>query len=391
MTYDNQWFPLGGRPYSRKNEYSSAVIPELFGCLADRSAHIERGMKTPKDGGLFELFGIYDLNAVATSLQITGKPNPLRSEWQGSQILWAMGGKLEALGADLYYYQSLSRHFEIGASLLVMNVKTNIDFRFVKGITFAGSGDFIELDNDRLQASEELGINCYVSNESGLGDLDFYIRAGNMWHYPDKFRRIDAGLRVGILAPTGKKRNINNPASVPFAGDGRWGLYAALDTEFELKEDIKIGFWMWVINRWVRTGTFRLPVTTEPYNFGAMVGEFKSNPELSLVAFPYVLWEDIREGLGAAVSYLYVRQFAGTWEDKRCDQTIPVNLCEMRHLSTWTGEYVSVNILYDLSKRIGYSEMSPLFSLYWDVPVHFLGEKRVSRTNRITLGVQFNY
>lgn len=389
MTYDNQFFPLGAHAYTRKDEYYSNLIPELFGVIGDRGVGREGG-----DVGLFELFGNYDLNNIAAGLQAIGQPNPLRSEWQGSAIPWRMNGRIEALGADLYYNQAINRYVSCGASILLMNVKTWIEFKLDQknvGFEIAGPGDFGELDRDRLQANTELGLSGDVSNRTGFGDLDLYIRFGHMWYYPRKFRRIDFGTKIGVLAPTGKRRNINNPASIPFAGDGRWGLYSAVDIEFELKEDIKVGLWAWVIGRFPHTGTYRVPTGNEPYNFGAIVGTFRNNPLLTFVAYPYFLWEDIRHGFGAAVSYLCVRQFAHDWEDKRVDKSVPANLELMRELSSWTAEYISVNLFYDLSRRLSQVEYAPTFSLCVDVPVNVIGERKVSRTNRLTLGVEFKF
>ena len=66
-----------------------------------------------------------------------------------------------------------------------------------------------------------------------------------------------------MIIPTGVKRNIDKPASVPFGGNGYWGAYISGDAEFEVKEDWKIGLLLRMSKRFSQTvlNVCRLPTS----------------------------------------------------------------------------------------------------------------------------------
>ncbi|GAI85308.1 unnamed protein product, partial [marine sediment metagenome] len=103
------------------------------------------------------------------------------------------------------------------------------------------------LDEIRRQMFDDLSLDAQATDRASVGDVDLYFRVGNAWDYTLKFKRVDAGLRVGVLLPAATRRNLNSPASVPFGGKSHYGVYVAGDVELELKDDIKVGLFFDVI------------------------------------------------------------------------------------------------------------------------------------------------
>ena len=388
MTYDNQFFPFGPIAYSRTYDNYSNIAADGFYIFADHARNRVGG-----EIELFELFGNYDLKDVAHALEITGKPNPLRSQWRLSNIPYRMHGKLESLGIDLAYHQSIAEYLSCGAALTFMNVKTWMEFKpdvaQIPAAVIAGPGDLGELERTRRAANEALGITEFSTNRSGPGDIDAYIRLGSIWHYPEKFRRIDAGIRLGALIPTGAKRDINNPSSIPFAGNGLAGVYLAGDVEFELKEDLKVGLWGRVSQRFSKTMCMRMPVEHEPLNFGALVDTFKLEPGTFFLLSPYLLLQDIREGLGFSIRYLWLHKSEDSIRDIRANRSLHVDLFQARSRSAWIAEYVSLHALYDANQQE--NGIGPNLSFVFDIPVRLFGAGQVSRSYRVLCGIEVHF
>ena len=193
------------------------------------------------------------------------------------------------------------------------------------------------------------------------------------------------------MFPTGERRNINNPASVPFGGDGYYGIYGALEAEFELKEDWKVGWLLQLSKRFKRTLAQRMPVGQEPYIYGPIVGPASINPGFTFIMSPYVSFENLREGLGARVQYTLELHTKDCWQDKRVNPTIPVNLDNVIRLSTWGADYITLTVFYDFGKVKVIRGLEPIVSFAWDWPVSFLESKGNCKTNKIALGIECNF
>ncbi len=127
-------------------------------------------------------------------------------------------------------------------------------------------GDAQELEDLRRSILQQIGIYGDSSVQHGFGDTDLYVRFGNYWEYACKFRSIQVGGRLGLLIPTGKRQNIHYPSSIPFGGNGHWGMYGAVDTLFELKEDWKVGLY-------VRVNTALCKNSMSPRSYGVRNGQ----------------------------------------------------------------------------------------------------------------------
>jgi len=212
-----------------------------------------------------------------------------------------------------------------------------------------------------------------------------------VWEYTLKFRRIDAGLSLGILMPTGVTQELNNPASVPFGGNGHWGFYVSADALLELREDIKTGVLLRVSKRIANTKVRRMPAAGEPQIFGTVVGPARVNPGSTFIFSPYFALENLRKGLGISVYYTLTSHREDKWTDKRPDQTVPVELNQVNDLSSWGSDYVTLNVFYDFGKEKVQRSVDPIISFRWDIPASLFVTKRVVRTHVVALGIEFAF
>lgn len=402
MVFDNRFIPLIARPRLLVDDFPSFFAVDGFAATASRAfANNENQIGIP------EIWGQYNQGQHANSFVLAGRPNPLRSDWQGLSILWRMTGKLQAQGAYFTLHKSITDYISTGASWLFMRVNTRHEFVLDTQNTklVLNSGDIRELADTRRNMFEQLGLIENNSAQVGFGDIDWYVRFGKKWDYTLKFKFIDAGIRLGVLFPTGLTRELDRPGSIPFGGDGHWGIYTTLESIFEVKDDMKAGVFVRLSKRFANTKNRRMPVGKEvclpndkkevfggePFIFGTVCGPARVNPGFTIVFSPYFILEGLREGMGLGIYYTLTGHQRDSWCDARADTTIPVRLNAVERFSKWRSEYISLLVFYDFGKVKLFRELDPILSFKWDVPTDLLITERSLKTQRISLGVEFAF
>ncbi len=386
--YDNRFIPL-----FLPQQFFIADLPSSFELSFLAITASEAFATDEKTIGIPELFGIFDLNTLATSLlEITGK-TPLRSDLLGHELPFFVNGRIQGEGFALRYYQNLGCHWAFGAELLFF--KTNSRQTFLLDTQRARHlkpGDIAEIEQSRRLAFEEIGLIENDSAQHGISDIDLFFRGGSMWEYTLKCRRIWAGLSVGGYIPTGVKTVLYNAASIPYGGNGFGGMYVKGDALFELKEDIKVGFLLQISKRFARTTIARMPmVASEPNIFGPIVGPAHINPGPTLAFSPYFILENMRGGLGVGLHYTLTAHWKDNWCDRRCDPQFPVDLSQVEKRSKWGSDYFTVDIFYDFGKQNTKHPIDPILFFRWDVPAMLFESHNVAKTNKISLGVEIAY
>jgi hypothetical protein len=343
--------------------------------------------------GIPELFGIFDLNTLATSLlEMTGK-SPLRSDLLGRELPFAVNGRIQGEGFFMRLYQSYGKNWAFGAELLFLKTNSRQTFELdLQKVRNLRPGDIAEINRSRRIAFEEI---CIVENDSpqhGIGDTDLFVRWGDFWEYTLKCRRIWAGISLGGYIPSGVTTNIHNAASIPYGGNGFGGLYVKGDALFELKEDLKVGFLLQVSKRFPRTTIARMPlVASQPYIFGPIVGPAHVNPGWTIAFSPYAMIENLRGGLGIGLNYTLTSHSKDKWCDGRVDPQFPVDLSRIIETSKWGSDYFTVDIFYDFGKQKTKHVVDPIIFFRWDVPAMLFVSHNVAKTNKISLGVEMAY
>lgn len=392
MVYDNRYFPWYLRTFSRTVCKPSNMVGDLF-LLTANDAFLDND----DSGGIPEIWGKYDLTKLANALVKMGNSNPFIGtqfeQYINQELPFKVKGKIEGQGVAFNWNQYVTDNVSIGASWFAMHVFSRMRFRFDSLSIGLDSDQLIMLDALRRSIQNSLGLYAPKFSRAGFSDIDLYVRFGNLWNYSRKFRRIDAGGRLGLYIPTGLTREVNNPASLPFGGNGHWGVYAQTDLEFELKEDWKVGLWLRLIKRFERTKHgYRLPVADEQALFAALLTDALVDPGITFVFSPYVLFEDLRDGLGIQAKYTAVIHEEDSISDPRIVLTgPPPTLKKLNDLTQWRAEYLTLNVFYDFARVRWAKYFAPIVSLMWDIPIQLLIAERVSKTNRISLGVSFSF
>ncbi|HZW60922.1 MAG TPA: hypothetical protein VFF04_01740 [Candidatus Babeliales bacterium] len=387
MSFDNRFIPLIQHPYVTVIDRPSHGAFNFF-MLTGHQAFGE----FDEEIGIPELFGKYDQRDIAKAIVARGCPNPLRSAFRNLELPWIVQEKLQGQGVDFYFQQQVTNNFSLGFTWFIMSLNSYQHFNLKKNDSMAlTKSEEQELDEVRRSMQEMLCLFGPRSHQVGWGDLDFYLHFGESWDYTLKFRHIDAGLRLGVLIPAGLRRKLDNPSSIPFGGDGFWGIYGDADAELELKEDWKLGLLFRINKRISRTCLQRMPIGNEPSLFGGVVGPARVDPGFTFIMSPYLSFENLREGFGARVQYSISVHTEDHWTDKRSDATVPVSLDKVVKFSEWASDYMTLCVFYDFGKMKVIREFNPIVNFNWDIPVSFVAAHASAKTTKISLGLEFNW
>ncbi|MGC2310386.1 MAG: hypothetical protein WA432_02060 [Candidatus Babeliaceae bacterium] len=342
---------------------------------------------------LFSYLGNFNQTALNQALLTKGKISQslIPVEFINAlTIPWLMNGHLEIYGAGVNYYQIISKHLSWGFRWAIMHANSRMEMIF--DMDSCDKATFIpdEKDIQQLILSKEqminiLGISSGLWQKTSLSDLDIFVRLGSVCDYKYRFRRIDTGIVLGLLAPTAAARNINNPASIPLGGNKQWGMYVSLVADFGLKEDLSAGFFVQVSKRFPRTFCDRLPALNESSLFGVVVENVRCNPGVTVGFSPYIIFEDLRNGLGFRAAYKVVGHVEDSFDSNQLFSQTTFNEQLVRAESSWSSEYVMLGLFYDFAKNKEIRGATPTLSLMWDIPVQFITSHRAFRTHGISL------
>ncbi len=400
MVFDNRYFPLIQYPYISIPGRESHVTGDFFVTTASNAAD-----DRDRSIGIAELSGPFDQSQLAYSMTLAGFANPLPPVLIDGELPWILAGKLQTQGFAFSYRQYLTCNISLGVLALAMRSNSYIDFLFntSKASSLSASlteSDILGLDDTRRAMLATLGLACNHVHQAGLGDIETYVRWFDRYEYYFKLRSLEYALRLGVLIPTGVKHEISKPASVPFGGNGHWGVYASADGEFEIKEDWKVGVLLRLSKRFTRTRNERMPVDKEPQIFGVVTGLAKIDPGFTEIFSVYGQMEGLREGFGMRVQYTLINHNRDHWTDARIDKTVPVHLEAVNERSGWASEYITLSAFYDFEKArlsdvaLAKSEEcgnKPIVRAAWDIPFTLLVGHRFVHSYKVSLGLEFNF
>jgi len=390
--YDNRFFPLFKRPFSKKDEDKySRFGASFFATSADcaMGTHDEE-IRIPR---LFGVFGrdevCYNLERIGHALVLMGKPNPLRDEYQNKNLPWIIGQKVSAQGMSFVYDQHIWKYLYAGVSFMFMRVHSNYSFIFDRSGFHLKDEQLSDVHDALCCLHNAIGIKGHGYNQTGVGDMDAYLRVGHIWDRQYKMRRIDAGLSIGFLIPTGKEICLELPSSVPFGGNGHWGMYAQVDAELGLKEDMKLLLMFRASKRRSKTKLRRVPIAKEHPLFGALIAPVEVDPGVTLVFSPQFWWESLRDGFGLRAGLTLVYHDNDCWKDCRgtkAKEAVPSDLSCINESSKWATDYINLSAYYDFYDETDEKRFAPVISLTWDWPISFFIAKNVPKTHRVSLG-----
>ncbi len=393
--WDNRFFPsMYPRPINRALDKSRSYLTvETFFMDANRGYGDDANPKQ----GIPDLYGSFDFIKLNNAGIAIGGTNFLRPSWQvaDTKMVWSSVGKIQAAGAGVRFEGAITKHLSLGGAVDVMHVASTQRFFLPQDVArrfnVVSQSDKNEIDEDRRALLEFLGLRDTTYSAAGFSDTVLYLRVGGGREYIAKCRQASIGFTIGALVPTGKKRVIDNPASVPFGGDGHAGYLIGVDTQLELKEDMWFGCMVYVSDRFDRVEERRLPVEGESVLFGATRGNVSVSPGVSAFFSPSLRMNDVQNGFGFELQYVYGFHKGDVWTDQRENKTIPINFSKIYETTRFSTDYVFLNLFYELSRVVPSIRAEPVLALLADFPVSFMGPKFVAKTYRLALSLNISF
>lgn len=391
MVFDNRYLPLIQKPYISIYDRPSHLYFDLFFVTASSAFGYEEN--SDAEIGIPQLFGKFDQAALGQAMITAGYDNPLPLVLQKARLPWLTSGKIQTEGFSFSSYIELSKHLGVGLYWMAMRSNSRTSFNLLAGdvnIPLTDT-DAVMLDDVLREMFQNIGLSCGFANQIGMGDLDLYARYHWERDFAYKFRHFDIGLRLGALIPTGEQKELGNPSSIPFGGNGFYGIYGAFDSEFEVREDWKLGFWLRASKRFKRTKCVRFPLNNVSLLFSPVRGNASINPGATLAFLPFFYAENIREGFGMGVQYTLIKHWADKWVDMRANKTPEVFLNAIDQMSAWSSDYLSLTLFYDFDKVKTDRGFAPIAVLTWDIPMDLILAEGAVKAHKVALGVQFNF
>jgi hypothetical protein len=366
--------------------------------------------------GPHELFGQYNLSDIFESYKIVdgSKKNSIDqlSQLTGvdkDDMIFNVSSPFKTVGFSLQYDRAIVPNLLfVGAFVPFMSYYAKIEY-------FAS--DKITKNKDNKQQTEmlfsfhrrklhdKIGFTQNYSKFSGLGDVELYTRLSRSWQYQLLMKSISLNLQTGVNLPSGVKRDINNPASLPFMGDGHISWNTTLLGDFELKDDLRVGLILGLQCPFEKKKFERIPVGNEPYIFSSLTGNVKVNPGCTFKISPYLALENIKDGLDFKVRYTYLRHGKDHFKDVRNDKTISSYLTkssgneedmkkfkdiirEKEILSQWRLHVVSLELLYNPKRTFSSWDLNANIYVGYNIPITGRG---ASDTHSLYLGSKISF
>lgn len=395
---DNRYFPWFPHVYNGTDHRHGCLSVEPFFITANSAWKINPGSRDT-DFGYPNLQGTLDYYDLSQALLLDGLENPIPADWQWDmKFPIGMPGRFEGQGLAFAGYVPVTNYIGFGGSLFFLRLTTQANLvPGVDGMTDTAAKLQLDIAGNRAQFDQLtrdfesiVGTQDGYWKESGPSDIDLYVRFYDIREYMYWCRKIDKSVAVGLLIPTGVQSTLHNIGSIPFGGNGFWGWYFSPSVEIELKEDWKLGFEWRIEKRFAKTVQHRICIANESNLFAPVVGPLYINPGSTAALVPYVALENIREGLCISAKYTYVIHEADYFKDMREVQVPAANFRNMTKNSRWAQEYMTLELLYDLSFKHDWS-YKPLCTLAWDIPLRALGARGASQTTRVALGVRVDF
>lgn len=394
MVMDNRYFPWFPYVYNGSDHRHGCLRVDPFFVTASSAWKIKPTVRD-NDYGYPNLQGTLDYANLAQALKIDGIQNPIPAQWQYvNPFPVEMPGRFEGQGIAFSGYVPVWDHIGIGASIFFLRLATQTSLiagaDTIKKLNLAVAGNQAQF-NELSQSFESIAMTQDgYTNESGVSDIELYIRGYDVKEYIYWCRKMDRSCAVGLLIPTGVQASPYDIGSVPFGGNGFWGWYFSPAIEVELKEDWKLGFEWRIQKRFAKIVDHRICVANESNLFAPVIGSVYINQGATASMSPYIALENMREGLGILFKYIYVVHEADYFKDMREDQTPAANFTNMRVNSRWAQEYISLELLYDLSFKHDWT-YRPICTLLWDIPLNVLGSRGSSKTTRVSVGLTVDF
>ncbi|HEX4069172.1 MAG TPA: hypothetical protein VHX42_03665 [Candidatus Babeliales bacterium] len=186
---------------------------------------------------LLDIYGLTNIQELNVNTPFTNPDNPYDTLLNNLAQLpkragfatLSVNGKFHIIESNLSLTQNLSHGLLLFFYLPVRKLKIN-DISFTD---LSPNDDlFPNKNSPEWQAVlqnfnpllQNYGICTSPATDVGVGDLSTYLGWTHNYQETTTIDFIDITLMAGLLSPTGKQKNENNPFSLPTGYNGHWGL-----------------------------------------------------------------------------------------------------------------------------------------------------------------------
>ena len=397
MVWDNRYFPWFDQLYTGSDSRHGYLdLSGFFVTARDAFRCESRANKEEQVVSIPELWGELKIAEVGAALSAVGLNNPIPADWQWlADFRAVMPATLDGQGINFSCYAPIGKHFGLGANGFIMRVNSFVSVlpqaESIKKLNLSTPGNQALFNQMMNNIYQELGIVSTTWQQVGVGDIVVFATIHDTHEYKYKFRKLDWGVHVGAIIPTGTQHDIYNLASLPLgSGFGMWGWFVAPFAEFELKEDWKFGIQARMIQNIDRCITTRIPVGPEQPLFGPIVGSVGVDSGITVSIAPYVAFEDLRAGFGVEAKYTLTIHQQDYFSAKLDNPNLTATFKNLNYFSGWNQEFATIRLFYDVAHDKEWKKR-PFCYLAWDIPMNHICGRGFAKTNRVCIGCNINF
>ncbi|MGB8468396.1 MAG: hypothetical protein WCE21_05325 [Candidatus Babeliales bacterium] len=266
----------------------------------------------------------------------------------------AFTGNFHIVEFMLHYYQNLIHgfflHFHLPIRILRIDEIGYKDLSPLAGPFTAYNSTWQELLKNLKAIFNRHDIHINSTMNAGVGDLT--MLAGWTWNYQGTtvWDYVDITGQWGFLAPTGKRKNIDNPFELPLGYNGYWGVPVSFDLSAGILEWITMGFHVGALFLLNRTSTERIQTAPDQTGFIKLTkAKVCIDPGTVWQASVYAKADHIARGFSFILGYSFNTRDRSIIEGS---SFIPLTLRKLNkdpQLGHWRIHTIHVNFEYDFS------------------------------------------
>ena len=424
----SRYFPSLELPTS----FTLAHIPSRPYCSVTSSAfHASRSSELvdlPREmykfDGLMEMGGWYDLHEMVAAAKeaVPGFVSPFARETGGStlaqrQLLFGAQSSLSLYSANIAVVVPVWSGVSVGANVPLWHAEARQKYQFpiMSSDTPMSAPQQEQTHRMRQLLHKDLGMVHKDWIVNSVGDISVWLESVKNWGYVWLLRTMQLGARLSVSMPTAKKEDTSYPSSFALGNRGAWGISLALKPAFEIKEAIWLRLPFLFAFQTTTVNEQRLPVYSEPMQFGVIKGLVKTRPGMTFSFDPSVTLEHFVDNLHVSFGFSFTKHYRDRLEDVRLNPSTPSYLTrstlpadslgaalpiadqyravrdqimyKSEH-TKWTRSYITLGAEYELRDFFPTRQYAPIFRLGLN---YCIGQNHAAKMHQVSAGLAWRF
>lgn len=361
---------------------------------AAKHAHVEHCTKSEN---LWDIYGLSNMHELGVGVPNKDLTNPLdllliQLELEPGRVVYnecntqqwgaySIAGKFRVVDASLFAAYNITRNFFIEAYLPIRAFffKTPCfqDVSPVDTITPNSNTPVwqaFQLSFDAIL--DRYNLDRDIDSEWGIGDLSCMIGYTYSYQNTTLLDFVDLTFKVGIITPTGKKRNEDKIFSLALGNNGHIGFEGSFDTAFGVYEWLTIGTHINAIGFLDRKACIRIKTGARQTGMIYLAKEESKIHRGTIIdAGVYLKADHVVYGLSGLVGYSFTQQNSSTVSP--CNAAFSAGVAsDNEQLKRWKMHTIHSKIEYDFSKKQW--NYGPSVALFYN---KIIGGRRIFKTD----------